>query len=196
MWKETNRREAKRKERGHWDKKDCTDTSSESGNVSEGSRKRERDSEGFKKPLPKRESDAKRSLKKTLSKLKEKESKIAELERKLRQKRDNSRDSATQSSEETTDAQEATWKRFMSECGDTLRSIQYEAHYSAGEGKNHYLPRWVITEIYDWLPEFTTLKLAWTLSGRWVKIPKYREYIGDDPHTGEIGRIEKYIDND
>ena len=91
--------------------------SSESGSVSEGSRKRERDSEGFKKPLPKRESDTERNLKKTLSKLKEKESKIAELERKLRQKRDNSRDSATQSSEETTDAQEATWKKFMSECG-------------------------------------------------------------------------------
>ena len=66
----------KKKERRHRDRTESTDMSSEIGSASEGSRKRERDNGGFKRPLPKRETDREKTLKKTADKLKEKEKKI------------------------------------------------------------------------------------------------------------------------
>ena len=101
MEKNRNKRDPRKKDRRQRDRTDSTDMSSESGSASDGSRKRERDNEGFKQPLPKREVDVERILKKAVIKLKEKErkeaDKIAELEKRLRQKRENSRDSAMQS---------------------------------------------------------------------------------------------------
>ena len=152
--------------------------SSESGSASESSRKRERDNGGFKKPLPKREIDREKNLKWTVGKLKEKEKKIEELERQLRQRRIESRDSATQSSEETmqtSNFQEEAIRRFMEENKEDLKVIQVEDHF-LDEGSRHYSHEWVNPDLRDWHPKWTTLRLKWTLSGRWVKAPKTQRY--------------------
>ena len=46
----------------------------------------------------------------------------------------------------------------------------------------------------DWHPKWTTLKINWSLSGRWVGAPIYKDTKGDDPKTYRVARIEKYID--
>ena len=93
-----------------------------------------------------------------------------------------SRDSATQSSEEssqTSNPQQRALRKFMEDNRDNFRIIQVEYHYR-DDGDRHYQHEWVITELREWHPRFTTLRLRWTLTGRWVKAPKRRDISGDD----------------
>ena len=90
---------------------------------------------------------------------------------------------ATPSSEErerTTGAQEETWRRLVRENGETPKLFQYEVNYPPGEGDNHILPMWVCTDLSDLHPKCSTLKLMWSLSGRLVKVPRYRETPGPE----------------
>ena len=51
-----------------------------------------------------------------------------------------------------------------------------------------------MTELKEWHPKYTTLRLRWTLSGRWVKAPVIRDLNGDNFYTYRVARIEKYVD--
>ena len=116
----------------------------------------------------------------------------------MRQRRASSRDRATQSSGETvqtTNVQEDAIKRFIEENGDNLKVIQVEDHHP-DKGDKHCNQVWVNQDLKDWHPKWTTLRLTWTLSGKWVKAPKHRDTTGDEIFTYRIARIEKYIDSE
>merc|ERR1712208_31812 len=49
-------------------------------------------------------------------------------------------------------------------------------------------------DLKPWHPHWTTLKLDWSMSGKWVLAPISQDSQGDDPNIYRIARIEKYID--
>ena len=87
-------------------------------------------------------------------------------------------DSTGQNTEDETritNVQEEAYKRFLEKTGETLKVIQMENHYPDVEGGKHYHPLWVNKDLKDWQPKYTSLKLIWTYSGRWVKVPIWRD---------------------
>ena len=108
--------------------------------------------------------------------------------------KENSRDNATQSSEESGrvySAQEETWRRTLRDSGDEMKILQFEENYPPKEGHDHYHPQWIPTDLYEWHPKPSNLQLTLTHSGKWVKVPRYRETPGPDYLTYKVGRVEK-----
>ena len=146
--------------------------SSESGSASDSStKKRLRDDEIFKLSRPVGpDGDLRKNLiqmkeKKREMKKKERQDaeKIVKLEEKLKQleteKRDDTGDN-TEDKTRMTNVQEETYKKFSKNKGDTLIVIQLENHYPDEEGGRRYRPQWVIKDLKDWHPKYTSLNLS------------------------------------
>ena len=71
--------------------------------------------------------------------------------------------------------------------------IQLEEHYLDREAR-HYMLTGIHPDLKPWHPHWTTLKLHWSMSGKWVSAPIYQDTQGDEPRIYRIARIEKYID--
>ena len=124
-----------------------------------------------------------------------KDRKIEELQ-KLQRQRTSSRDRATQSSEEGTqnvNVQEEAKMRFIEENDEEDILIQMEDHYPDLENK-HFMHKSINPHLKPWHLSWTTVKVGWSWSGRWVPAPVYQDTEGDDPRSHRIARIEKYID--
>ena len=87
--------------------------------------------------------------------------------------------------------QEAAKRKYIEENGYMI--IQLEENYPDNGGR-HYMHVGIHPDLKPWHPHWTTLKLDWSISGRWVPAPIYQDSQGDDPSIYRIARIEKYID--
>ena len=77
-----------------------------------------------------------------------------------------------------------------------MKILQLEDNYPPKEGCDHFHPQWIHKDLFGWHPKPSSLLLTWSHSGKWVKVPRYRETPGPDYHTFKVGRIEKYVDKE
>ena len=68
--------------------------------------------------------------------------------------------------------------------------IQLEENYP-DSGARHYMHAGIHPDLKPWHPHWTTLKLHWSMSGKWVSAPIYQDTQGDDPRVYRIARKEK-----
>ena len=67
------------------------------------------------------------------------------------------------------------------------------------ETYTHYRPQCILKTLEDDHPRFTTLDLEWTLTGKWVGVPKSSTAFvreGEEVHNYNVARVESYVDKD
>ena len=182
------------------------DYTSESGNEYSNKRKRY---EAFKRPTApttptsSRESDSEHKKQIMKMKLKEEELKKENFKLKERMKRmERGRDgsnSASRSSQTSSivNLQDEAINKFISERGTSIISVQKEYKYTKSEDGTYPMSANVHRDLKEWHCPPGLLKLHWTISGYWLRVPKSNTPVINTQEKlkdFKPGRIETYID--